>query len=164
MRSTSVDAEHTQALPSLPAAPAPTGHAAAVYARHHPGADPRPARPPARPVPATRRRRRALPLAVAVVSLLAVGAVIALLLDRRDQTDLAADPGALSVETVETVGPAETVAPVAPVEPAAPTPETGAAAPEEIPSDTGAEEVDAPVRAGFQVHQDPAFQVAVPEG
>ncbi|WP_380169208.1 hypothetical protein [Jannaschia sp. R86511] len=164
--------------------PAPASGAAAgrAEARPAPGPAPRP-RPAAPATPATpaappgarRSRSRALPVLLAVVSLVVAGMVLAVLLDRSPAREAAApDPASTtgSEQASEPAEPEPTAATEAPP-PAEPEPE-----PDDEPVDEPQPDADptaaeggeaAPDEAtavpdGFRLHEDPAYRVAVPEG
>lgn len=182
------EAERTQALPLPPAAAVAAAPAAAVG---HPAGTvvppppPRPVGPRARPAPAAattapaRKRSVAVPAVLAaVVALVVAGVVLAFVLDRRDPADTAAAPG-VTATPEPTAGAQATAAPVEPTnpEPAEPEepeptkPEPSQPEPEEPepPQDEPSQD-DAPNGAepgaapdGFQLYEDPAYRVAVPE-
>ncbi|MGJ7440765.1 protein kinase domain-containing protein [Aquipuribacter sp. MA13-6] len=177
------DGERTQALPPLPVGASdpqpvsPARPAAATGAR--PAARttaPAAPGPAPAPVPTRRRRSRALPVVLAVVSLLFAGGALALLLDRQDPADLAADPAATpsasapsepdEADAADEATPGDDPAEATADDAAADAAAADAAAAEEAAAEASqAAQADAAATpAGFQVHEDPAFQVAVPEG
>lgn len=128
-----------------------------------------------------------MPLLIAVLSLLAAGAVLAVLLDRLNPADLTAEPAVAPEASTEAVAPegvpaaaaeptpqesddgavAEAPASEAPVEAVAePTvvPEVAESPATEATAEAAAEPAGATVPDNFEVYEDAAYQVAVPEG
>ena len=157
------DAELTQALPRVPASPA----ARPTSARRPVPSRPADAATATAAVTATAtddRRSRLLPVLLAVVLVVAAIMVAVVVMDRRDDATFAGDP-----TTAPAAGPTPGSAPTtaAVQEPAAPGPEaedTTAAAPAEPERSQGGGAGVGEAPEGFQLHEDPGYRVAVPQG